>query len=239
MERKGQVTLFVIIAILIVVAGILVYNFALSPEGGRSVSSSEVETYVSDCIDKSFLEVLTYVGDGGGYYIPPVLKSPQGFSYYYDGESFILPTRERIEEEIENGVNNEVLFCLDGFREFSNLEIEARQIESSVKIEDTRVLLSVEYPISITDGEERVLLKDFSGYQVSVRLGEIHNGILELFNDNYYLNGGTCLDCLLDFMEESEVEVEIYSEGEDDIFIFRDYLEEGEGAYRFMFANKK
>jgi len=240
MNRKGQVALFVIIAILIVVAGGLVYNFAIKPSSSEITGVDSVKTFIDDCIDKSFEETVFNLGVTGGYYISTVNKTREGFSYYFDGESLTFPTREKMETEIERGVVSETIFCVGGFSDFSDLDISFGELGADVKILDERIEAEVKFPVSIKKGEESTLLKDFKGYKLNVRLGQIHNGLLKLFQDDYYSQQGSCVSCLLDFMDENSLTVDVYVEEEDQIIVIEDStLERTDGVFKFIFANRR
>jgi hypothetical protein len=102
------------------------------------------------------------------------------------------------------------------------------------------VKADVTFPITIEKDGATTVLRDFSGFTVPARLGLIYQGIWDLFKDKYYSNGVICLSCLMDFIENNSLNIDIYSESGDDIFVIKDNQSKiGDKEFKFIFANKR
>lgn len=67
--KKGQITVFVIIAIAIIVGGVLVYQFA--PGVKESVSkTSSPNSYMQDCLEGDLIDAVELIGVNGGSISP-------------------------------------------------------------------------------------------------------------------------------------------------------------------------
>lgn len=70
MGKKGQVTIFVIIAIVIVVAGILIYQFVPGLKSTASQAEENPEAYIQNCLMEDFENNIDLISKQGGTIIP-------------------------------------------------------------------------------------------------------------------------------------------------------------------------
>lgn len=111
-SKKGQVTIFVILAILIV-AGILLY-FVLRKDVPEKIKYSpgteQIYNFVQECLEDTAEEVIYNVGQGGGYYFPPEFSSDSGIVYYLVNGRNNMPSKEEIENEISKIEDKGIIF---------------------------------------------------------------------------------------------------------------------------------
>lgn len=75
MEKRGQLSIFIIIAVVIVVAGILLYFFY--PDIKTAISGSDnPQEFLQDCIDETVTQGVETLSKQGGY------ADPEGFALY-------------------------------------------------------------------------------------------------------------------------------------------------------------
>ena len=139
-NKRGQVTIFIIIAILIVIGGVLVYMF--TPEFGAPEEKRDIEDpqqYIQGCVSDRLEEVTRQVSLNGGSLEPEASFPYQGNNLEYlcySNENYDLCSVQRpflrthIEEEIKSGISGQVESC------FSSLEEEYGNKGYSVYIED-------------------------------------------------------------------------------------------------------
>jgi hypothetical protein len=123
--KKAQVTIFIIIAIVIIGLGILVYSFY--PQI-RSTFISEVknpQAFIQDCLEDEIGEVIDDLSLHGGQLNPESFYLYQGnkirYLCYTDGyyETCIVQEpmlKESIEEEIKNAINVKASQCFDDLK---------------------------------------------------------------------------------------------------------------------------
>lgn len=240
MNKKGQVTIFIIMAILIVVAGVLYFSFrdTIDEKVGIGVNGEPVKVYVDECLQDVSKEVVYLVGNGGGYVFGPELSNESGFNYQILENESYFPGLEEIEEEISLYTTVILISCLDGFESFSNFEIEAGEAEVFVDILNDSVEVNLDYPISIRKGEEIIRYEDFGQAVVPVRLGEMHFVMGKLISENYYSEEGICVSCMVDLAYEHDFVFENVNFRGEDLFILTDFENERtEEPYRFVFVN--
>jgi len=179
--KRGQVTLFIILGALLVIALILVVVFrekiALSqilPERIFPTKTSAVERFIDGCIEAVGTEGLTLLGAQGGYIELPQeiaqdrlatidtgIKIPY---WHYNGDNRI-PSLLVMESQLSRYMNENLKTCLDNLAEFQQQYtiIEKGGVFTSTFAQDTDVVFSVEYPIEVQDKEGKKIteLKDF------------------------------------------------------------------------------
>ena len=245
-NKKAQLTIFIIIAIFIIAVVVLFFTLKgiLQKEKPISPETAEIQNFVQECLDDSLEEVVFKVGENGGYYFPssapattPVLEIP----YYIKDNNNLMPRKEKIQEQISKGVARELIFCLRDFTIFTNeYEITKGKINPpEVVIEPERVLVELNYPLTIKKGESHSKIEDFNS-EVPVRLGIVYDAVGE-FAAGDLKTEGICVDCLLNIGEKYQILIDSYysEETSDIIFIVIDegeYFEKSEEVFKYVFA---
>ena len=240
MEKKGQVTLFIIIAIVIV--GIIVGFFILKGGGIKKIFTSEASSvylFVENCIEESGSEAVYVLGQGGGYSSPPNLSTSSGVAYYYLNDTSYMPSREEIEKEISDNMGIMLFSCIKNFSDFPDFEITQGEIKTETKIENNNVILNVEYPFTVIKGDDRTLFKEFENIKIPIRLGIIYDAVGEIIQEQLNQEN-ICLSCVLDISVENDLYVGmLYHDEETIIFVIRDERSKiNKKTFEFIFANK-
>ena len=128
-QKRGQLTIFIIIAIIIVSSVIIFYSLRsgiiteiFSPEVGR------VNSFVQDCIEEEAIETIYQIGEKGGYFFSPNLSTDSGVAIYYSNGNNHIPTKEEIEEEISFFLYEKLFFCKRNFVDFPDLVLTQKRI---------------------------------------------------------------------------------------------------------------
>lgn len=240
MKKRGQITVFVILAIIIVVGVVLFFAFRGEKSGTESVEIpvfvSPINVFVDSCLASVSENVVYSVGEGGGYFFPPARSNDEGISYlYYEGVNY-FPEISIMESQIEEGIASNMILCVNNFDDFSNYEIVYTTPEIDVEILDENIFVNMDYSISVSQGNSTYVLRNFNA-EVPVRLGLINRLLKKFLNERYYDNGEICIDCVLEDMYFNNLTMEIYTDSEVDVFFIVD--ETSEKEFRFNFANRK
>lgn len=239
MKKKGQVTIFIIIAIILIAAVSLYFIFrdTFSSEGELPSDIENVYLFVEECIENTAEDVIYTIGQGGGYYFPPPFSTDSGIAYYYSNGENYMPSKKQIEDEISYFISSKLFFCVRNFVDFSEFEITQREIETKTEIKDEEVILDVRYPISITKGKSTTIIEDFE-VEIPVRLGVVYDSVSGFLAED--VEDGICLSCLLNISETHDLYVDMFDyDNETVIFIFKDEnLKLNDVAFEFIFANK-
>lgn len=183
MNNKGQVTVFIIIGLIVVViAGLLLYVNSMQRDDQQLVDTLElpleiqpIHNYVSTCIKDTATRGLYLLAIQGGYINLPseylsADYSDVGYSYYYEGSSLV--TKEEMESQLEQFINENVPECVD-FSIFSEYEITNSEIEANVDILPNNVIFDLDYPITAKQGDKVTELSLFRE-EIPLRLGYLH-----------------------------------------------------------------
>lgn len=238
-QTRAQLTIFIIVAIFII--GLVIIYFAFQQDLIKQPLNPDVErvyNFVQSCIEEEGIEIIYRIGDGGGYYFPPNLSTESGVPYYfYNGQNYML-TKKQIEEEISFFMNELLFFCTRNFVDFSDLNISQDEIKTKTTIEDEKVILNVNYPITIIKNEDKTLIKDFKS-EIPIRLGIVYDSVAK-FLQAQIGNEGICLSCLLEISEKNDLYVDMMDYDEQTtIFVFRDENSKiNDETFVWVFANR-
>lgn len=179
MQKRGQIAIFVIAAIVIIAAvlffvlfrGKISLNQTKYPEEAYSVRE-----YAQSCIQQALEEANDIVGIQGGYYNLPDKHFVSNLSemayWYYEGKK-MTPQKTNIESEISSYISESLLFCFAGDY-FPGIELSTRNSIVKTNIESDKVASSVEFRVFLTKNDNTVELdKDYQA-EVKSQLGSIY-----------------------------------------------------------------
>ena len=160
MKNKGQIAIFVIIAIMLV-AGLALFFFARGNQGIISVGGIEFNParYMDQCIQDAVVEVSDAMIEQGGVYEPQDYKLYEGVkaTYLCKNINYYQPCINQqpqyvsfVEKQIRDEIKDDISLCLDSLRE----ELENRNYEVSysafnVSIEIKQGSVSVSLPLEL------------------------------------------------------------------------------------------
>ena len=209
-NKRSQITIFIIIAVLLVVAVSIVFLVRSSMKTGGETTPAGTENvgdFVTNCLKITAENGLIIIGRQGGYYqvsSPSILYSGNDsapeqkyfteFSninvpYYLYGSSIAnMPSTQTIENQISLYVQENLDNCLNDFSLFKQkgFDVTKGTIAASTRILDDKVIASLDYPVTATKGDI-VQTKTAYNVDVPVRLGLIYN-----LTNNMILNHTAC-----------------------------------------------
>lgn len=236
--KRGQVAIFIIMAVLI--AAVVGFFFVLRSDTSNSPVSGDGErvySFVKDCADEVYLDVIYSVGTRGGYFDSPSESISFGIPLYRIGEKVSVPVVGKIEEEIAKGFNEALMDCVGDFSLFSDLDVSPREAASIVEISDNEIILDVVYPMTVKKGEASDLLERFGEIRVPLRMGLMHKiavGIAESEDP-----ASICLTCLAKIADENNFKIDIVDYDVGELFMIISYEEEEGRIFEFSFAMKE
>ncbi|MBS3131057.1 hypothetical protein J4212_01375 [Candidatus Woesearchaeota archaeon] len=164
---KAQITLFFILAIIIVIAGsVYFYYQSLIVDEGETVEPDlvPVKSFIEACIDQTASQGISLLGLNGGYIYFPLIIETNPRSYLQEGpldevknpywryqgrES--IPTEEYMVSQIERYTAENLRNCINSFQDFGNsFQVEELSpINPKVTLNDDKVIIEIEYLIDI------------------------------------------------------------------------------------------
>jgi len=247
--KKGQITLFMILGLVIVI--IIGLFFFLKSDIIKSALEKGVQTgiiipqkiksiygFVEECITSTSNDALERIGKQGGYIIPTKDSTSLGIPYYINHNKTNIPSKEKIEKEIEKYINNQLPFCTKNFVDFPEFSVKQGEIESNTKIKENEVTINIKYPLEIEVEDKNYNLEKFKEISMPIRLGAIYNTAVEIVKEELKNFESVCLSCLTALGIENNLHIDIYPQDQDTmIFVITDRkIKRDEKNYEFIFA---
>ncbi|MFC1697461.1 hypothetical protein ACFL1H_03960 [Nanoarchaeota archaeon] len=210
MSKKGQIVLYAIILVLIVLAGFLTFRIISTgqPTQPIKLDINSVKIFIDSCVENTAEESLLYIGLKGGYSELPDLSTEGAISipyYLYEGQN-LAPNKSFIQNELNKYMDSQLFFCLldlDLYREIG-FEIESSPPTTSSFITNNKVIFNINFPLEISKGDQTQTLNRFKT-EVPVRLGKIIN-----FNNKTIHRqkpDKICISCIVDEAIENDLYV--------------------------------
>jgi len=182
MGKRGQVTMFIILGILIVIiAGVLLF-VNKDKISSRQITSAQIEpirTYVEECIKEAVTYNMPLLRNYGGKRGFEHYADDQGEDYnilvgynYIDLSFSLTKIEEGVSEDIKNYLQTQC--SLDLFKEYFDIDADINLIKVKVDIPvyapyapinfefAKSIRVDVNYPITVTKGELDVKLDKFN-----------------------------------------------------------------------------
>ncbi|HLC77553.1 MAG TPA: hypothetical protein VJH92_00320 [Candidatus Nanoarchaeia archaeon] len=172
-SKSGQLTLFIIIGIVIVAAGVLVYFFLPNLRPGLVFEEQTPEKYIQTCLESDIEDAINTLALQGGSIKPEhyILNEGNRIEYLcYQEEDYKTcvvqqPLLKRhVENEIKKEVLSQVKSCFDRMeQEYKDkgYEINLRKGEYQVELLPKRVVLSFNNSLTLSKGESVQRMEKF------------------------------------------------------------------------------
>ncbi len=199
--KRGQVTIFIIVAIILVVAivGFFVLRGSVSV-GGIPASIEPVYTSFLFCLEEEGLVGIDVLESQAGYielpnfepgsaYMPfsnqlDFLGNPVPYWYYVSGNNIQkeqIPSKNFMEEQLENFIEEQIVNCVfDSYYE-QGFEIEQEIPKADVSIKKNKVEVELEMDFAVRFGEENVIIKNHN-VEIDSKLGNLYSSAREIYD---------------------------------------------------------
>lgn len=184
MDKKGQVTLFVIIGIVIVIAiGLGLYFSGMLKEAEEKAELAEralltqkekdVALFIDGCVEQTLQLAVAEISRNGGYY-PPNEDSTSYLAYeiplYYDNGMEEIPTVDEIMAALADYVDGHLANCLTG-------DLEIVEPAKSMVVVGNTLRAEVEMLVQFEESK----LHKFYG-EIDVDYNDVYNDVIEFYN---------------------------------------------------------
>ena len=198
---KGQVTIFIIIAILIV-AGVLIYFIARGSFITTTIPASFEPVYNTflECVRQDTQTGISILQSQGGYiYLPDFepgssympfssqlnfLGNPIPYWYYVSGNNIQkeqVPSSSQMEDQLALYVSDKINKC--NFKDYYEQGFDISLLESSAKvtIKDNNVEIEMDASFSIARGNESAVIKNHK-VSVNSKLGTLYDSAKKVYD---------------------------------------------------------
>ncbi len=201
-NKSGQVTIFIIIAILII-AGIGAY-FILRTTLTKTDIPENIEpiyTTFLTCLEEDTLTGINVLQSQGGYislpefepgseYMPfssqlNFLGNPIPYWYYVSGNNIQkeqIPTETEMEQQLESFIEGRINNCNFNSYYDQGFEISLLESEAKATIKDNEVRVKLNANLNISIGNEGILIKDHK-ITVKSELGDLYDSAKKIYEE--------------------------------------------------------
>lgn len=245
MKKRGQVSVFIIIGILIIglIAGFFAFKNKIDISnltGTKKISPelSQIDKTIEDCAKQRTIDAIRIIGLQGGYINLPekyLITNLTNIAYgYYEGKK-TLASKSIIENEISYYIETAIPYCINknNYPEF-NLTIGTPKSKTS--IDKNSVIISSELPISAKKSGSAFTINRKYKSEILIKLNDILYTANEIINKeiedpkNIQLSYLSSLDYYVMVLPENENEI---------VYVITDNNSRIDDIpYSFVFANK-
>ncbi len=252
MLKRGQITTFIIVGVLVlVVTGLILFlskslikdKTAVEEEKaqGASTLSAPIQNYIERCVEETSKEAITFVSQQGGYYqLPELSDTSLLLPYYFYQNGSELISKEELENQISQYIDQELFFCVRNFAYFEEqgYQIKQQEISTTTSVNPIKVIVSVQFPVTIKKGEVTTSLVKFST-STNSRIGTVHQLLVEFFQQQSKEPNSICLSCLSKLAAENDLRtrISIVNENEYKFVVIDDKVPVNEEPLNYNFLN--
>ena len=165
MKKRGQVTVFIIVGIIIlaisagtffIVKKVTAEKLEVGKEAAIPMGAEGVKSYIENCLENTAEEAIHYNFLTGGIYLPTFITFYEEWTipyYFYLGED-AHPLKEQVEDGISRYVEDNLAICLRNFKSFAGLAVKAEVPEVKTVIQKKKVEVTLKMPVEIRSGEQ-------------------------------------------------------------------------------------
>lgn len=205
MDKRGQVTIFIILGVVLLVVVILLFfardlfiSGRTSPEDDSRFLSSQVEplrSYVQDCANIISLKGIRLISVQGGYFKPYRYQTlglyNVSYACFINSGAYvnILPLLSDLDNEFSNYINDdstqkEFYSCINDFKPFKDKKLKVEE-EAKAKISSQigyeKVGISVFYPLTLSKGSVSTNIDKIT-FDILIGLGKAHKVASDVVN---------------------------------------------------------
>ncbi len=212
MKKRGQITVFVIIGILVILGFFIFFYLRekttfFSPEVVVPQEIAPIKRYVESCMQDIGEKAVIRLGMQSGYVEVPeeIAMNPQAYinvggpvklPYWYLNGNDISPSLSTMQSQISEYVSENLKSCLKNFSDFDEFIIEEKgEIKTKTVIAEEEVVITTEYPLVIKNRKgDKITEWSLYTSSVPVRLKKIYRlakGIMNAENKDMFLEKTT------------------------------------------------
>ncbi len=186
LNKRGQITILLLVGLVIVFIFFLVFNLANSKTTEVEESSSElmpVKQFTENCLKKTSEEGIYFISMQGGYYNVPEPKLEEelfNIPHYFYLEESNFPEKSEITEQYKIYIENRLNDCINDFETHKKAGYDIKTKEFSVEpLLGKRTSVTLTYPITIEEEDSETTIKDFF-YDFDFDFEKIYNILLKI-----------------------------------------------------------
>ncbi|OGJ16130.1 hypothetical protein A3K74_02770 [Candidatus Pacearchaeota archaeon RBG_13_33_26] len=173
-EKRGQVTIFIIIAIIIVAIALLIYSFYPEIKASLGLEAQTPSGFIQSCLEEQIKTDVEKLSAQGGSLAPEhyIMYNNEKIEYlcyineYYKTCIVQQPMlKEHIESEIKNEIRGEVTACFNSLKENyekRGYDVNMKEGGTTVELLPKRIASTFNYSLTLAKGGDTAQYNSFS-----------------------------------------------------------------------------
>ncbi len=232
MRKRGQITIYIIIGLVLLIAIILLFYIRSSITGVEQelkiseVSSvpEQLESVKEDiklCVYDFVEDSIYYMSYQGGVLDEEgVSFAGRNIPYLIKNKENLLPEIPKMNDEFSKYINENLPLACSGYE-----NTEFSDVFSRVDIKEDNVIVTVDWSIRLEKGDISGTIEQFN-LEYNIRLGEIRGVVNKIIENQIRYYPRLCITCIAEIALGKDTLVERYIENETQIFLIKDNADE-------------
>lgn len=246
--KRGQVAIFVILAIVLIAAGTFTFLIKNNSSANNLISQNNkpelnnVKNSISECRGIGAAKALEDIGIQGGYYDKPERYFDLGWTfipYYYDSE-ILMPEKAFIEIELGKDMDKQFTDCINNLKS-DGFEIEHGISKTKSTITKGNVLFKVDMSLRIrsdNDSDSTTIEMNKLPLNVNSSLYDILE-VAKYISDSHKKDSNLiCVTCVDEMAEERNLYVNVFDVSDNSVLYVISENHTSSQIYSFEFMNK-
>ncbi|MBW3003940.1 hypothetical protein KY337_05220 [Candidatus Woesearchaeota archaeon] len=178
--RKSQITIFITVAVIIILLGFAILFIYKFPKAQTERSSSDVEMFVQQCVKDVSNDALQLMFLQGGYIYPENYLETE-----YQKISYDLPDKATMEQELSTFIEAGLPKCINiSFFSDYGYDVSYEKPTVTTQINGRAIHSSIHFPLTIKKGTTTKSVDNFNS-RSSIRFAEIYMIVQELRQEEW------------------------------------------------------
>lgn len=251
--RKGQITIFVILGLVLGTLVILSFMFregvveqaskiGIIKELTMSEEAKKVQSDMKECMENEAYDSLIKLGLQGGYTDLGRLQYtqlPEAMDLDYEGTAYLyykgqknVPSLKQMQNELEKDLITRSANCKKEYKEFS---VSYGRAIPKVEIKENKISFNINWVVEVQKEESKSTLK-YVNFEVPLRLERIRNVVNKIMEEQ---SEEICLSCITQAGFENDMKIGMEKIDEDIFYLITDERSKiRDKNYMFLIANK-
>ena len=221
MARKGQITTYMIIGIIILAIALTIF-YLLRPaeqEIKQTVQLSQeaqtVKKFIDSCLDMTAKGGTLFLASQGGYFYPPENFLKTNYSnipyYYLKGNSSAV-SEDQLNQNLKDFIEEAVPRCAKTV--LKDYDATEGITNATITMDDEQISIKLIYPITLNFGERQETMREFEG-TYNIRIETLRRTAEQLTQEISKEPQLTPITYMLQKERESQVRIVAYERGND------------------------
>lgn len=226
MHKKGQITYFILFGFIILIATSLVFYIYSQNKnenlGGASFDRQPIELFIKSCIKQTGEDALQFISQHGGYYELPNLHYDSfllSVPYYFYNNFPLNPTKEQVEKQISDYINDNIFFCFQNFAIFKQqgYDINFFNISTKTTLIPDKAIYDVKIHLVIKKGTASYNLDSFKMELDKIGLNEIIELNNLMLQEQAKEPSFICISCIINWTIDYGLLVRLDNLGDNEV----------------------